>query len=120
MLISLVVISSGCSVEGDWVGSCTNDDGTRIDFEIDFDKVGRGNIQGDADMDYFYADGTGEGTECEIGGNKKRNRFELFFSCADESNFYLDLVRDGKVMEGDCGGAELILQRQEPIEVPEE
>lgn len=119
--IPILISATGCSVEGDWVGSCTSSDGTRIDFEIDFDKVTRNNVQGDADMDYFYADGSGEGTECEIGGDKKLNRFELYFDCADESEFFLDLVRDGKVLEGDCGdGAELILQRQEDIEVPEE
>ena len=119
--IFFLSISSGCSVEGDWVGSCTSDEGTRIDFEIDFDKVSRSNIQGDADMDYFYADGTGSGTECEIGGSKKLNRYDLYLDCADESEFYLELIRDGRVLQGDCGGgAELILQRQDDVEVPDQ
>ena len=99
--IFFLSLSSGCSVEGDWVGSCTSAEGTRIDFEIDFDKVSRSNIQGDADMDYFYADGTGSSTECEIGGSKKLNRYDLYLDCADESEFYLELIRDGRVLQGD-------------------
>jgi hypothetical protein len=117
----LFLSTTGCSIEGDWVGSCTSEDGTRIDFEIDFDKVGKKNIQGDADMDYFYADGSGDSTECEIGGNKRFSRYDLFLDCVDESEFFLELVRDGKVLEGDCGGgAELILQRQDAVEFPDQ
>ena len=114
-------IGSGCSVEGDWVGSCTNNEGTRIDFEIDFDKVSRSNIQGDADLDYFNADGSGSSKECEIGGSKRLNRYDLYLDCADESEFSLELIRDGRVLQGTCEeGAELILQRQDDVEVPDQ
>ena len=113
----MLFLISACSLEGDWVGNCTdNATGDQVFFEIDFDEVKRGTILGDADVDQIAASGEVTNMECELDGKKRSNRLELYFDCATGSSFEMDLVKSGGQLVGSCGeNSELILQRQERV-----
>jgi hypothetical protein len=110
----ILFLLSACSLEGDWIGNCTNaETGIQVFFEIDFDEVGRGSILGDADVDHIYENGESTSTECEVRGSKRTNRLELLFDCSIGDDFEMDLIKDGRHLIGECGSnTELILKRQ--------
>ena len=114
----LLFLLSACSLEGDWVGNCTDKTtGDQVFFEIDFDEVKRRSILGDADVDQIAASGEVTTMECELDGQKRSNRLELYFDCATGSSFEMDLIKSGGQLIGSCGdGSEIILQRQERVE----